>query len=376
MSENEIVLARPRLPLDSRLAKKYELDQSRWKVLLDTIFPSAQSVESIAMALEYCAARRFDIMKKPVHIVPVWSSEKRGMVETIWPGIGELRTTAMRTGEFAGIDDTVWGPDRTRKFNGQETYYENGKKLKRDAEIELTYPEWAQVRVYRMVGGERVLFAGPKVYWGETYAKASGKSLLPNSMWQQRPRGQLEKCAEAAALRRAFPEEFGGDLVAEEMHGQIVEAGGVVIDHDTVGAPPPRRPEGGGHVPDPFRDGYAARQDGEDISACPDELDSEAFRAWQLGWDKADKELTAKEEPPAPPEKEKVAEKEVPKPKEEQAETSHKDMQVVRILMDRNATLERLQEICEALEAWPDDYKDPKGLLDSAKKRMQEMQQR
>ena len=35
-----------------------------------------------------------------------------------------------------------------------------------------------------------------------------------------RPVGQLEKCAEARALRRAFPEEIGNALTAEEMEGQ------------------------------------------------------------------------------------------------------------------------------------------------------------
>ena len=39
-------------------------------------------------------------------------------------------------------------------------------------------------------------------------------------MWANRPVGQLEKCAEAGALRRAFPEEIGNELTAEEMAGQ------------------------------------------------------------------------------------------------------------------------------------------------------------
>lgn len=39
----------------------------------------------------------------------------------------------------------------------------------------------------------------------------------PNSMWQKRPHGQLGKCAEAAALRKAFPEETGGVYIEEEL---------------------------------------------------------------------------------------------------------------------------------------------------------------
>jgi hypothetical protein len=56
-------------------------------------------------------------------------------------------------------------------------------------------------------------------------AFASTKDGSPNSMWQKRPRGQLDKCAEAAALRAAFPEELGDDPTSDEgpmifQHGQ------------------------------------------------------------------------------------------------------------------------------------------------------------
>jgi hypothetical protein len=36
-------------------------------------------------------------------------------------------------------------------------------------------------------------------------------------MWETRPRGQIDKCAEAAALRCAFPEECGGEFIPEEV---------------------------------------------------------------------------------------------------------------------------------------------------------------
>ena len=45
-------------------------------------------------------------------------------------------------------------------------------------------------------------------------------------MWQKRPRGQLDKCAEAAALRGAFPEEIGDEFTSDEgaliyQHGHV-----------------------------------------------------------------------------------------------------------------------------------------------------------
>ena len=43
-------------------------------------------------------------MKKPVNIVPIWSTKLGRYVETIWPSINEIETTASRTKEWAGMD--------------------------------------------------------------------------------------------------------------------------------------------------------------------------------------------------------------------------------------------------------------------------------
>jgi hypothetical protein len=86
----------------------------------------------------------------------------------------------------------------------------------KDGEFSVKFPEWAQVTVYRMVKDTRVAYAGPQVYWLETFG--SLKSGEPNSMWRKRPRGQIDKCAEAAALRAAFPEEIGNDYIDAEAH--------------------------------------------------------------------------------------------------------------------------------------------------------------
>lgn len=174
-----------------------------WHVMKTVLFKGA-SDEMICTLVDYCKARKLDPLKRPFHIVQVWDSDARKMAESIWPGIGELRTTAMRTGNYAGKSEIEFGPDRTETFNGNK----------------VTFPEWAQCKVFRIVGGQRVEFAGSKVYWLETYAAKKGGE--PNAMWAKRPRGQLAKCAEAEALRSAFPEELGHEVTAEEMEGQHV----------------------------------------------------------------------------------------------------------------------------------------------------------
>jgi phage recombination protein Bet len=191
----------PRLPYHPAINDRFGVDASSWRALVDAIFPGAQETESVILALSYCKARKLDPFKRVVHIVPIYSRSLGRMVDTVWPGIGELRTTAARTGEFAGMDEVQHGPIHEEKVGN----------------VPMTYPEWSQATVYRMVHGQRVPFVGPKVRWLETYATAKRDSDDPNEMWRNRPFGQIDKCAEAAALRLAFPEEIGSDYIPEEV---------------------------------------------------------------------------------------------------------------------------------------------------------------
>ena len=57
--------------------------------------------------------------------------------------------------------------------------------------------------------------------WTENYATQKRDSLAPNAMWLKRPYGQIAKCAEAQALRKAWP-EIGSEPTAEEMEGKEI----------------------------------------------------------------------------------------------------------------------------------------------------------
>lgn len=105
-------------------------------------------------------------------------------------------------------------PERTFKGNAGR-----GKAKGQERSLTLQFPAWCRITITRELTGKERSFVGPKVYWCEAYAKWADTDV-PNEMWANRPVGQLEKCAEAGALRRAFPEEIGNALTAEEMEGQ------------------------------------------------------------------------------------------------------------------------------------------------------------
>jgi len=216
-----------RLAVSAAALKELGLDTNTWRVLTESIFPSARTAEGVLLAVRYCQARGLDVLKRPVHVVPMWSKAQGREIETIWPGINEVQITAARTGQYAGIDPARFGPDVTRVFQGR-TRTESGWQ---DVSVELTYPEWAEVTVYRLVNGQRCPFS-ETVFWEETYSRAGGAtSDVPTAMWVRRPRGQLLKCAKAASLRAAFPEEAG--YTAEEMAGKSIEPEELVVNSDT-----------------------------------------------------------------------------------------------------------------------------------------------
>ena len=188
------------------------IDESTWGALCNTVYPGANP-DSIIMAVDYCRARKLDIMLKPVHLVPMQVKDARTN-EKVWrdvpmPGIGMYRIQADRSGNYAGADEPEFGQTVTQEFPDP---YTAGKVVR------VSYPEWCKYTVYKFVNGQRIAFTS-KEYWVENYATQSSKTECPNAMWKKRPYGQIAKCAEAQALRKAWP-EIGSEPTAEEMEGK------------------------------------------------------------------------------------------------------------------------------------------------------------
>ena len=153
--------------------------------------PNAETADAIIMALSYCGARNLDPFKRPVHIVPMWSSVAGKMIETVWPGISELRTTAFRTGQYAGMPAPDFGPTIERTFKGKVG---RGKSKGQERSLTLQFPQWCRITITRELTGKERSFVGPKVYWVEAYAKWADTEV-PNEMWANRPVGRRGRSA-------------------------------------------------------------------------------------------------------------------------------------------------------------------------------------
>lgn len=141
----------------------------------------------------YVAKRTgLDPLTKQIYAIYRWNSRQGKEVMTIQTSIDGMRLVAQRTKQYAGQDDVVYLPiDESTK-----------------------YPTKASVTVYKIIESQKVPFTA-SARWAE-YVQKDAKGL-PTQMWDHMPYLMLGKCAEALALRKAFPNELSGIYTDEEM---------------------------------------------------------------------------------------------------------------------------------------------------------------
>lgn len=139
----------------------------------------------LAVFLHYCQRTGLDPFARQIYMI------ERGGRFTIQASIDGLRIVAQRSNEYAGQAGPFWcGAD------GVWT----------DVWLQATPPTAAKVGVMRK-GFTEVLWAVAKF---ESYNANS-------PIWKKMPDLMIAKCAEALALRKAFPNDLSGIYTAEEM---------------------------------------------------------------------------------------------------------------------------------------------------------------
>lgn len=195
---------------ETRLAHPVEFSNEQVRILAETVAKGCDQNE-LAFFLNVCKLKRLDPFTGQVHCVKRWDSTLGREKMSIQIGIDGLRVIAARTEELAGNDEPVY-----------------------DAESEQ-HPNKATVTVYRWSEGkgkgQRIPYSA-SARWSE-YVQTK-KDGNPNQIWATKPYIMLGKCAEALALRKAFPDELSGMYSDEEM--------GQADNETTVIAPPVKPP--------------------------------------------------------------------------------------------------------------------------------------
>lgn len=217
-----------RLPEHVRpqLADRMGLSQEHLDLVRRTVAAECTDDE-LELFLHTASKYKLDPLLGEVHAIKrkQWNAEKKQYVErlTIQIGIDGYRARAEGTGRYC--------PGSSR-FD----VVDSGK----DRDMCCT------VTVYKLVddgkgGGEWRPVEGTA--WFSEYAvriKGGDNAGKLVSMWQSRPKGMLEKCAETLAIRRAFPREVGGLRTDEEM-GNAHHEEPETVETEAPGAslPPP-----------------------------------------------------------------------------------------------------------------------------------------
>ena len=183
-------------PLDRQESAIRQFSDKEVALIKRTICQGATD-EELSMFIQNCKRYGLDPFTGQIHAVKRWDSSAGREVLNVQVGIDGFRLIADRTGKWGGTLGPYWC--------GQDGEW-------RDVWLSEQYPAAAKVGVLRTD------FSEPR--WGiarwEAYV-ATKKGGAPNYMWQKMPAHMLAKCAEALALRSAFPNDLSGLYTDAEM---------------------------------------------------------------------------------------------------------------------------------------------------------------
>jgi phage recombination protein Bet len=179
-------------------------DQTTWTeqqgaVLRQSGIDNQVAAEELSAFLHLCQRTRLDPFSRQIYLIGRFDGRQQRKVYTPQTSIDGYRVIAHRAaaeaGHALGYDDTLWCAKDGRW---------------QDVWLSDAPPAAAKVTVIR--NGMR--FSAVARYSEYVQTKKNGE---PSGLWGKMPATMTAKCAEALALRMAFPHDLAGVYTAEEM---------------------------------------------------------------------------------------------------------------------------------------------------------------